>query len=280
MKIVYCGYDFFGACLEELINEGHEIIQLFTQAPDGIYKFNDHVLSLAKEYNIPVYDKKPTEEMIIDLFKNKGADLLISAGFKYIVPTPENVGFRGVNVHPAMLPVGRGGWPIPIAILNREKELGVTLHEIIRDMDAGDILLQEGFALSDNEDLDTLCCKCQMLAKKLVKKLTGDFSHYWENKRPQGDGAVIWDPPTKENQSFTGEMTVEEVDRKVRAFGRTGTFVSFEGENWVVYDATCWKESHEYEPGSVAHRSHYEVVLALKDGFICLRYFSKVKGDQ
>lgn len=278
MKIVYCGYDFFGGCLETILDEGHEVIQLFTQAPNGTYKFTDHVLALAEKHHIPVYDRKPTEEMMRELFEHQGADLVISAGYKYIVPTPAGVGFRGVNVHPAMLPIGRGGWPIPVAILKNEQNYGVTIHEIVSAMDAGDILLQKKVILSEREDLDTLCCRCQMAAKDLIKELLSDFEKYWKAKKPQGEHFVIWDDPTLEDQTFTGDMTAEEVDRKIRAFGKTGTFTSFDHKNYVVYDASCWQEEHNYQPGEVVHRSHAEIVLALKDGFACLRFFSEKQG--
>lgn len=275
MKIVYCGHDFFGDCLEEIVNKGHEVLQLFTQASDGVWRFNDKVTTIAQKHNIPVYAKKPTEEMIIDLFKNKGAELLVSAGFKYIIPTPEGVGFKGANVHPALLPVGRGPWPIPVAILKGEKNLGITIHQIMKEMDSGDILMQEAFPLSKDENMESISAKCKMTAKKLIGKLVDNFDYYWQNKTPQGDNAEIWVVPTDDERTLSGEQTVEEFSRTVRAFGKIGAFLSFDDRDWFVYDATCWKEKHDYAPGSVVQKSHGETVLALKDGFACLRFFNE-----
>lgn len=281
MKIAYCGYDFFGGCLETILEEGHEVIQLFTQAPDNRIRFNDNVRKIAEKNNIPIYDKKPTEEMIRDLFVNKGCELLISAGFKYIVPTPEGVGFRGANVHPAMLPVGRGPFPMPVAIYTNEQNYGVSIHEISSKMDSGDIIIQESLTIHPTEDMDMLCCRCQMLAKKLVKDMLSDFDNYWQNRIPQSEEkAVYWELPTEEDKTITGNNTVVEADLKVRAFGKYGSIVVADDRVFDVCHASCWKENHSYPTGKIIHTSTNEMVISLKDGFICLRYFKELVKNE
>ena len=113
--------------------------------------------------------------------------------------------FKGVNVHPALLPIGRGAWPYPCTILKGLKKDGVTLHKIAEGFDTGDILLQASYKVSSRETLDTLTKKSQKLGIRLVKKLLADFNGFWDNAKPQGEAKL-----------------------KVRAFGSFG--VVFDGE--------------------------------------------------
>src|SRR5699024_2041648 len=124
-----------------------------------------------------------------------------------------------INIHPTLLPKGRGPWPLPWIILKNEKYSGVTIHRLTNDMDKGPILLQEKFKILDNEDLETLSCRSQVLAKKLIVEVISNFDYYYANAKEQGEGEY-YPYPTDEDMTFNGLMKVDDIDRIIRAFGK------------------------------------------------------------
>lgn len=274
MRIAYCGYDFFGGCLEELINEGNTILKIFTFQTDDKYNFKCNVEKIAQINNIPISYEKPSREDIIELFDIQGCELIVTAGYIYKIPMIDNKMFKGINIHPTLLPKGRGPWPLPDIILREEEYSGVTIHQMTDEMDAGPILIQEKFRVLENEDLETLSCRSQMLAIQLVKKLMSNFTEYWNNAIPQVDGEY-WEYPSEEVMTFSGLMKVKEIDKIIRAFGKFDSCASFMGKKWLIHDANCWEEEHQYVPNTVVHVTNKEVLLAAVDGFVCIRYFEE-----
>lgn len=273
MKIAYCGYDFFYGCLEELVEEGHTILQIFTFETDNKYNFKCNLEKIAKEQQIPVSYNKPAKEQIEKLFVEQGCELIITAGYIYKIPIIDN-GFRGINIHPTLLPIGRGPWPLPDVILREKEYSGVTIHQMTDEMDGGPILIQDRFKVLPNEDLETLSCRSQLLAVHLLKKLMKNFENYWENAVPQENGEY-WEYPSEDVMTFSGNMKVKEVDKIIRAFGKFDSCTSFLGKKWLVHDANCWEEEHKYEPNTVVHVTNKEVLLAAVDGFVCIRYYEE-----
>lgn len=277
MKIVYCGYDFFYGCLEELIKDKkNTIIKVFTFNTDNKYNFNYKIIDLSKEYNIPISYNKPTKEEIFRLFDKEKCDLIITAGYIYKIPIINHSNFKGINIHPTLLPEGRGPWPLPWIILKQKEKSGVTIHKLVDEFDKGDILLQEEFKVLDNENLETLSCRSQVLAKKLITEVVNNLDYYYKNAKKQARGEY-YHYPTDLDMTFTGLMKIEEIDRIIRAFGKFDSCTRLLGKNLLVHDATCWIEKHQYKPNTVVHITNNEILLAAVDGFVCIRYYEEEK---
>lgn len=250
MRIVYFGFDLFYDCFEYLVNDKNtEITALHTFKTDNVFEFNEKTVTLANKAGIPVYYDKPDALKIENYFLN-GCDALICAGYIYKIPIPKSQNFKGVNVHPALLPVGRGAWPYPCTILKGLKKSGVTLHKIAEGFDEGDIILQKSYPVSDNETLDSLTRKSQTAAVELLKKLFGNFDFYFSNATTQKNGEY-WKEPSEKDYTITSDMTVNTAKRVIRAFGSFG----------VIYHNEVFKGKTE----------NHKTVL-LKDGKINLYY--------
>lgn len=275
MKIAYCGYDFFLDCFLSLCeNENIEVLEVFTYITDDVYNFNRNLISEAEQRHIPVHKDRITVENVCTLFEEKGCQCLIVAAYPYKIPIGN---YRGINVHPTLLPIGRGPWPLPGIILKQKEESGVTIHKLIDEMDAGDILMQESFKIQPREDLETLSCRSQMLAKKMFHVLFENdeiFEMFWKNAYQQGTGEY-WTFPSDDEMTFDGNMSVEEIDRIVRAYGKFDSCVSFDGKSWRIWDVNAWKEEHTYPCGTIVHKTNKEYLMAVKDGFVCFRFFQE-----
>ena len=136
MKTAYFGMDALADCLEVLLQGGHEVIKIFTTEGDA-YDRTERICSLARERGIPL-QKTRVSEQDTDALREAGAELTVTAGYPWKIPVTD--AFMQVNLHPALLPEGRGPWPMPTAIL-RGRPSGVTLHKLSGKLDEGDIIL-------------------------------------------------------------------------------------------------------------------------------------------
>jgi methionyl-tRNA formyltransferase len=273
MKMAYFGYDFFFGCFEKFVDLGYEITDVFSFKCDNQrYNYNLRLLERAQEIDAVVHLTPVSHNDLLTLQKAR-CDLLVSAGYQYKIPVRINDAMRGINIHPTLLPQGRGPWPLPKIILDGIKKSGVTIHKISESFDSGDILLQEAFPVTERENLETLSSKSQILAIRLVDELHRNFFTYWENARPQEGGGSYWKRPSSDDRMLFWDKGIDYIDRVVRAFGKFDSFAVFDNKEWIVQDATVWKENHSYEPGKIVHRTSREVVLSASDGFVCLRAF-------
>lgn len=271
-KIAFLGYDFFYSAFESLLKNNYEIKWLFTFECDNKVNFNTKIVSKAKEVGADIFYDRISKNNIEDL-RNAGCDLIISAAYPYKIPIIEHSPFM-INVHPTLLPIGKGPWPLPIIILKGLSESGVTIHKVSERFDSGDILIQRGFKVFDNENLETLSCKTQITAEKMLLDLLADFENKWENAKPQGKDGEYWAMPTFEERTLNWNLSVIEIDRIARAFGKFDSLATFDSKDWVVQDLTVWSEKHNLASGTLVHLTNREALVAAADGYVCIRFFS------
>jgi methionyl-tRNA formyltransferase len=272
MKIAYFGYDFFSSCFERLLQDGHEVLCLFTLVTDNKYNFNEKVTSLAVAQGISVRDSEVSADELREL-QDRGCELLVVAAYPYRVPM-ESTTLRGINVHPTLLPEGRGRWPLPYIILKNLRESGVSIHKLTPEFDSGAVLAQARFSVDANENMETLSCKCQLVAAPLLTQVLRQFDSYWAKAVPQDDGSR-WPMPSDQDMMLDWTAPVAEINRVVRAYGKMHSTAKFDGKRWNVAVASVWEEPHTHQPGSVVLRTNAEVLIAARNGFVCLRIFEE-----
>ncbi len=267
MKIAYFGYDFFGAVLRRLVEDGHEISHIFSFSTDDAYNSNRDVLSLARDVSAPVSLERPTRA-VMDGLQAAGCDLALMAGYPYKVPSDNDL--RILNLHPTLLPQGRGPYPIPWLILRQPRASGLTLHKASHEMDAGDIVSQINIPVGISDSLEVLCAKLQMGSVDFVSQTINQLEELWPMARPQGSNASYW-KATEVDWTIDWTGTVEAVIRTVRAFGRLELVAILDGQAWAVTDAEGWQAFHQLEPGKLVHRSGPDLVVAVPDGYVLLK---------
>lgn len=226
MKIAYAGFDLFYPVLKSLYDNGCQIVKIFSNKVDNVTEFNTEVTAFANEHNIPItYDKITLADL--DKLKTQGVEALFCAAYYYRMPILK--GFKMINVHPSLLPFGRGAWPMPLCILNQEKTSGVTFHKMKEDFDTGEIIMQKSFELSSDENLETFMQKIYALIPNMVSELLLDFDSYYKNATPQGDGEYQ-QAPDEYDYVITQNTSFNDADRITRAF--YGFFAVYnDGEN-------------------------------------------------
>lgn len=180
MNILFMGTpDFAVGALEAIIQAGHKVVCAVTQPdkPKGRGKEMQMppIKQCALKYNIPVFQpvKIKTPEAVEELRKYD-ADIFVVAAFGQILS--EEIlymsQYGSINIHASLLPKYRGAAPIQQAILAGDKETGITIMQMDKGMDTGDMLLKCTVAVEDNETGESLHDKlCAAGAALIVKAL-------------------------------------------------------------------------------------------------------------
>lgn len=214
MKIAYLGIDLLYPVLESLLKEGCEIQKVFTCPTDNVTEFNLKIKEIAHSRTIPCTEEKITKKDF-EWLRGQGCELLVCAGYYYRIPVTD--AFPMVNFHPSPLPVGRGAWPMPVIILNQMKLGGITAHKMDKNLDTGDILLQQTFPVTEQETLQSYMDKVFSFLPGMVHALVQNLPALWKAAAPQGRGEY-WKCPEEMDWTITPGMEVAQADRILRAF--------------------------------------------------------------
>jgi methionyl-tRNA formyltransferase len=181
LRIVFMGTpEFAVASLDALVTSGCNIVGVIT-APDkpagrGMKLNQSVVKKYAVEHGLKTLqpEKLKNPEFLAEL-KSLNADLQIVVAFRMLPEIVWNMPPMGtVNLHGSLLPQYRGAAPINWAVINGEKETGVTTFKLKHEIDTGNILLQESFPIGDDDTAGDVHDKMKLIgANLLVKTVKG-----------------------------------------------------------------------------------------------------------
>ena len=182
MKIIFMGTpDFAAASLEALIASKHEIMAVVTQPDKPKGRKGEltpsPVKTIAVEKGIKVYQPvRVREQEFVEILRGYNPDVIIVVAFGQIIPESilEIPKYGCVNIHGSLLPKYRGAAPIQWAVLDGEKETGVTTMLLDKGVDTGDILLKRVINLTEDETAGSLFDKLMVLgAETILETLEG-----------------------------------------------------------------------------------------------------------
>lgn len=177
MRIVYLGTpDFAVAGLQALVENGYNIVAVVTMPDKPAGRGHQMQFSPVKEYalsqGIPVLQpEKLKDPEFVEQLRNYQADLQIVTAFRMLPEVVWAMPRLGTfNVHGSLLPQYRGAAPINWAVINGEKETGLTTFMLKHEIDTGNMILQERIAIGDNEDVGSVHDRLMELSKQMVLK--------------------------------------------------------------------------------------------------------------
>ena len=181
MRIVFMGTpEFAVASLDALVKAGFHIVGVIT-APDkpagrGMEMQQSAVKKYAVENDLHVLQpEKLKDPEFLEQLRSLNAGLQVVVAFRMLPEVVWNMPPMGsVNLHGSLLPQYRGAAPINWAVINGEKETGVTTFKLKHEIDTGDILLQESFSICENDNAGDVHDKMKEVgAALLVKTVKG-----------------------------------------------------------------------------------------------------------
>jgi methionyl-tRNA formyltransferase len=193
-RIVFMGTpEFAVASLDALVKAGYNIVGVVT-APDkpagrGMKMQQSEVKKYALKHGLHVLqpEKLKSPEFLEEL-KSLQADLQVVVAFRMLPEVVWSMPSRGtINLHGSLLPQYRGAAPINWAVINGEKETGVTTFKLQHEIDTGNILLQEAFPIEENETAGEVHDKMKEVGAQLLVKTIQGLIDGTVSETPQSD---------------------------------------------------------------------------------------------
>lgn len=283
MRIIFMGTpDFAVASLKALLNAGENIVGVIT-APDKPagrgQKINQSaVKKFAVENNLNVLqpEKLKNPEFLEEL-KALNADLQVVVAFRML---PEVVWampkFGTINLHASLLPQYRGAAPINWAIINGEKESGVTTFFLTHEIDTGDVLLSEKVTVSDNMTAGDLHDALMETGAGLLSKTVAAIAKNDYQEKPQStfEEKDLKHAPKifKEDCKIDWNNSNEKVYNLIRGLSPyPAAFTTFLDKGLKIYKAEKQQEQPEINPGEFLSDGKTFLKFATQNGYIVVK---------
>ena len=203
MRIVFMGTpDIAAVCLDRILKDGFEVVGVYTQ-PDrprgrGMKLTASPVKVLAQSAGIPVFQPDSfREEETVEALRALKPDICAVVAYGRILPQRvlDIPKYGCINIHASLLPKYRGSAPYQWAVLNGEKETGVTAMYLVREMDAGDMIDAVRTPIGENETAGELLDRLAQLGAGLLSKTLARFASQGKvPAQPQDPAQVSFAP--------------------------------------------------------------------------------------
>ncbi|MEI4781629.1 methionyl-tRNA formyltransferase [Streptococcus pasteurianus] len=278
-KLIFMGTpDFSAAVLKGLLDDSnYDVLAVVTQPDRAVGRKKEIKMTPVKEvalaHNLPVYqpEKMSGSEEMAELM-TLGADGIVTAAFGQFLPTKllDSVDFA-VNVHASLLPKYRGGAPIHYAIINGEEEAGVTIMEMVKKMDAGDMIAKASTPITDDDNVGTMFEKLAVIGRDLLLKTLPDYIAGNIKPEPQDESKATFSPNiTPEEERIDWNKSARDVFNHIRGlYPWPVAHTLLDGKRFKIYEATL--AEGQGKPGEIIEKGKKSLVVATGDGAISLK---------
>lgn len=270
--------DFAATVLEGLLDDAnYDVLAVVTQPDRAVGRKKEIKMTPVKEvalaHNLPVYqpEKMSGSDEMAELM-TLGADGIVTAAFGQFLPTKllDSVDFA-VNVHASLLPKYRGGAPIHYAIINGDKEAGVTIMEMVKKMDAGDMIAKASTPITDEDNVGTMFEKLAVIGRDLLLKTLPDYIAGNIKPEPQDESKATFSPNiTPEEERIDWNKSAREVFNHIRGlYPWPVAHTLLDGKRFKIYEARL--AEGQGQPGQIIEKGKETLVVATGDGAISLK---------
>ncbi len=282
MRVVFMGTpDFAVGALEAIIAAGHQVEAVVTQPdrPRGRGKEVQitPVKACAMAHEIPVFQPvRVKEKEAVEVLRSYGADIFVVAAFgqllsEEILAMPK---YGCVNIHASLLPKYRGAGPIQWAIIDGEEKTGVTIMQMDKGLDTGDMLMKTEVVIAPGETGDSLHDKlaaagAELIVEALPKIERGEITPVRQNEEEtcyakrldKSMGRIDW------------QLDAKKLDCLIRGLlSWPGAYTRFRGRNLKIWEEVVTSEAELAAEGlelqeDVVHAVPGTVVGVKKEAF-------------
>ena len=267
--------------LERLLNAGYEIAAVVT-APDkpagrGMQLNESAVKKFAVSQGLKILQpEKLKDPQFLQQLKHLNADLQVVVAFRMLPEVVWNMPPKGtINLHGSLLPQYRGAAPINWAIINGEKETGVTTFKLQHEIDTGNILLQKKIAIADNENAGQLHDKMMKIGAEVLLETVNELTkgNLKETRQTDIEGRNLQLRHAPKIFSETCEIDwqkgVDEVYNLIRGLSPyPAAFTFLNNKKLKIFSADKEVKSVEEQPGTLLTDNKYFLKFACDNGYI------------
>lgn len=245
----------------ETVYKNTDLKLIFTKEDKRNARGNKIIFSPVKQFGLDnnieiIQPKRLKDAEITEKIREINPDLIVVVAYGKIIPKEiiDIPKYGIINVHSSLLPKYRGASPIHSAILNGDKETGVSIMYIEEELDAGDVILKEYCEINEDDTLGTLHDKLKELgATGLEKTLKLIEDGNVKTEKQDDTKATFVKPISKEQAKIDWTDTKENVYNKIRGLNPFPAAYTFneKNENIKVYKGEKIDKIYDGEFGEI-----------------------------
>ena len=273
-KIIFMGTPQIASFyLDSLIKNQYNIIATYSQPPKkqgrGMKIEESAVHQLASLHNIKIFtpsnflddsEKKNLETLKPDLIIVMAYGLKLP---KFVLNLPT---YGCINVHVSLLPRWRGAAPIEYALLNGDKETGISIFKLVEEMDAGPIIISESINISNDINREQLIEQLNIVGTKLLNSILPNILSNKITLRNQNQDQITYASKiSTDMRKLDFNLTTEIIYNKIRAFApKPSAWFVYNNERIKIIEADFVKG--DWKSSTVINDQFH---IGCKDGKMC-----------
>ena len=280
MKTIFMGTPEFAIPSLEVVSKNTDLKLIFTKEDKRNARGNKIIYSPVKQFGLDndievIQPKRMKDEEVIAKIKEINPDLIVVVAYGKILPKEiiDIPKYGIINVHSSLLPKYRGASPIHSAILNGDKESGVSIMYIEEGLDSGDVILKETCEITEDDTLGTLHDRLKELgAIGLEKALKLIEAGEVKAEKQDDSKATFVKPITKEQAKINWNNTKEVIFNQIRGLNPfPGAYTNNEkNENIKIYKSEKIEKEYAGENGTVVEMTKKGPVVKVANGALRL----------
>ena len=282
LKLLFMGTpDFAVSVLAALLDAGHDVVSVWTR-PDrpagrGQRSGAPPVEQFAEKRGLPVFQpgslKSP--EVMLEM-ESDAPDAIVVAAYGRFIPHEvfERPPLGCLNVHPSLLPRYRGPSPVTTALRNGDQTTGVTVMQVIEEMDAGPVLAARETAVGEDETAEELTRRLFELGADLLVETLPLWQSGSIQAEPQDESlATVTRLLTREDGEIDWKLGADEITRQVRAYQPwPGSYTHWQSKLLKIVSARPGKDAPEgTAPGTVWLMADGKLSISTGEGALVVR---------
>lgn len=288
MRVVFMGTpDIAATCLERILEDGFQVVGVYTQ-PDrpkgrGMKLTASPVKEVALKAGLPVFQPENfREEETVEELRALKPDICAVVAYGRILPQKvlDVPTYGCINIHASLLPKYRGSAPYQWAVLNGEKETGVTAMYLCREMDAGDMIDRVTTPIGENETAGEVLDRLAVLGAGLLSKTLSRFEAGPVAGEKQDESLVSYAPMLDKSLcpiDFT--KTARQVHDQVRGLQPWPVAtMELQGRHFKVHETRV--VAGEGKPGEILGLTKTGLVIACGEGAVEIRSLQAEGGKR
>ncbi len=261
MRVVFMGTpDIAATCLKQILQDGFDVVGVFTQ-PDrpknrGMKLAFSPVKEVALEHEIPVFQPENFRDPeTVQQLRDLKPDIVAVVAYGRILPQSVlDVPVMGcINIHASLLPQYRGSAPYQWAVLDGQKETGVTAMYLVREMDAGDMIDRVKTPIDPEETAGELLDRLAVLGAGLLSKTLTAFQSGPVKAEKQDESLVTYAPMLDKAMSpIDWNKTAQQIHNQVRGLNPWPVATAeLSGTHFKIYTTVIVENPTKAAPGTI-----------------------------
>lgn len=268
-RIIFMGTPDFSTKVLEMLIAKEDVIAVVTQPDRPVGRKRvmtpPPVKEVALQNGIEVYQpEKISQSEDLQTLIDLKPDLIVTAAFGQILPKAllDAPRLGAINVHASLLPKYRGGAPIHQAIIDGEKETGVTIMYMAPKLDAGDIISQQAIDIEANDDVGSMHDKLSFLGADLLAKTLPDIINGTNERIEQNEEeATFASNISREDERIDWSKSAQDIYNHIRGLSPWPVaYTKLDDKNMKLYQAHI-VEGKEGKPGEIIETTKKAIIV-------------------